>query len=77
MTDTQTLQAIDGSCPFYEEYPDEWQGQGAMGGLIPGGAFCHLSGDLTPSCRGDVNGCPIAGPDGELARLRECVKEAT
>ena len=62
-------------CSFYEQYPDEWQGQGAMGALIPGGAWCHLSGDLDPRCQGDVTECPVAGPDGELAQLRKYWKE--
>jgi len=47
------------ACPHYEEWSDEWQGQGAMGALIPGGSGCHLSSDDRPSCQGDVAKCPL------------------
>ena len=57
--DLATLPAPSDSCPHYEEWPDEWQGQGAMGALIPGGSGCYLSSEADPSCQGHITKCPL------------------
>ena len=61
--DLATLPAPDpesgDECFYYEEWPDEWQGQGAIGALISGGSRCHLSGAANPSCHNDIGQCPL------------------
>jgi len=59
------FEPADTKCPFWEEFPDEWEGDdGPQSRLRPGGEVCHIVYQEEVTCGGDALACPlIEGPD--------------
>jgi hypothetical protein len=50
------------SCPFWERFPDEWEGDGGpQSRLVSGGAICHMAFQERLVCDGNALVCPLIG----------------